>query len=122
MCFSAEADVVLGIAVGGIGIDAVRHVTDRRQLPLASLPLLFATHQLIEAFVWWGFDGTVGAGLADAAAHAYLLIAFVLPVVVPLSLVPLEPEPRAGVASCSALQDWGRSSRPSWCSRCCATR
>lgn len=92
MCFSAQADVVVGCAVGVVGIDTLRHVTDRRQLPLASLPLVFAAHQLVEAFVWWGFDGTVGVGLAGAATRAYLLIAFVLPVVVPLSLVPLEAD------------------------------
>jgi hypothetical protein len=92
MCFSAQADVVVGVAVGVVGIDAVRHVTDRREFPLALLPLLFSAHQLIEAFVWWGQDGTVPEGLGRAAAYAYLLIAFVLPVLVPLAVVAIEPD------------------------------
>lgn len=40
MCFSAEADIVTGVAVGVVGVDCLRHVSDRRELPLASLPLL----------------------------------------------------------------------------------
>jgi hypothetical protein len=92
MCFSAQADVVMGVAVGAVGVDTLRHVTDRRELPLALLPLLFAVHQLVEAFVWWGLDGTVPLGLGRAAAVAYLIIAFVLPVLVPLTVVAIEPD------------------------------
>jgi Family of unknown function (DUF6629) len=105
MCFSAEADVVIGLAVGAVGIDAVRHVTDRRELPLATLPLLFAAHQLIEAFVWWGLDGTVSASLGTVAANLYLVIAFVLPVVVPLTVVAVEPDRvrRRIMVACAAL-------------------
>ena len=52
MCFSAQADLVAGIVVGGIGVGALRQVHRWRELPLASLPVLFAGHQLVEAFVW----------------------------------------------------------------------
>jgi hypothetical protein len=105
MCFSAQADVITGLAVGAVGIDALRHVTDRRELPLASLPMLFAAHQLIEAFVWWGLDGSVPASLGTAAAHVYLVIAFLLPVVVPLAVVAVEPDRlrRRIMLACAAL-------------------
>ncbi len=94
MCFSAEADLVIGVAVGVVGVDTLRHVTDRRELPLASLPLLFAVHQLDEAFVWWSLDGTVGEQVGRVAAYVYLLIAFALPVVVPLAVLAIEPDRR----------------------------
>jgi hypothetical protein len=44
VCFSPEADLLAGIVVGGVGIDALRHTRHRRYLPLALLPLLFALH------------------------------------------------------------------------------
>jgi hypothetical protein len=94
VCFSAEADLVTGLAVGVVGVDCLRQVKDRREIPLASLPMLFAAHQLIETFVWWGLDGQVAWSIAEIAIWGYLLIAFVLPVVVPLCVLAVEPDPR----------------------------
>ncbi|MGZ4690567.1 MAG: DUF6629 family protein [Acidimicrobiia bacterium] len=94
MCFSAQADLVTGLAVGAVGVDALRHVSKPRELPLASLPMLFAAHQLIETFVWWGLDGQVPWSVARIAMWIYLVIAFVLPVVIPLCVLAVEPNPR----------------------------
>jgi hypothetical protein len=94
MCFSPEADLVTGVAVGIVGIDALRHVSEKREMPLAALPLLFAAHQLIETFVWWGLDGSVSTAVWQGAMWAYLVIAFVLPVVVPICVLAVEPSPR----------------------------
>jgi len=94
MCFSPEADLVTGVAVGIVGIDALRHVTDKRELPLASLPMVLAAHQLVETFVWWGLDGSVSSTVWRSAVYAYLAIAFVLPVLVPLCVLAIEPAPR----------------------------
>lgn len=91
MCFSPEMDVAASVVVGAIGIDALRHVRHRRELLLAALPLLFAAHQLVEAFVWWGLDGTVSWGLGRAALWWYVVFAFVLPVYVPLAVRAVEP-------------------------------
>ena len=92
MCFSAEADIALGLAVGVVGIDALRHVQHRRELPLAALPMLFAAHQFIEAFVWWGLDGQLSEAAANTAAYLYLGIAFVLPFVVPMTVRAIETD------------------------------
>jgi len=92
MCFSAQADIVGGVVVAAIGVDAVRHV-DRRydHLLVACLPLLFAVHQLDEAVVWWGLQGHVSAEAGRVALWAYLLFAFVwLPVFVPVAVIALE--------------------------------
>lgn len=91
MCFSAEADVVAAVVVGGIGVDALRHVRHRREVLLGALPMVFAVHQLIEAFVWWGLDGRVDWEIGRAALWWYLAIAFVLPVLVPLAVRAVEP-------------------------------
>jgi hypothetical protein len=93
VCFSPQADLVGGAVLVVIGVDALRHVRQRRDhLPLAALPLLLAVHQVVEAFAWWGLQGVVPEGLGRVAVWVYLLIAFVvLPVYVPLAVAVLEP-------------------------------
>jgi hypothetical protein len=93
MCFSPEADVVAAVVVGVVGVDALRHVRRREQVLLAALPLLFAVHQLIEAVVWWSLDDSVAHGLGRFALSAYLVIAFVLPLLVPVAIRAVEPDP-----------------------------
>ncbi|MDO8390160.1 MAG: hypothetical protein Q7V57_06700 [Actinomycetota bacterium] len=92
MCFSAQADLVGGAVVSAIGIDVLLHVRGRRRyLPLAALPLLLGLHQIDEAFVWWGLQGHVSAGLGRLATWLYLLFAFVvLPIYVPAALMCIE--------------------------------
>jgi hypothetical protein len=92
MCFSVEADVAVGVAVGVVGIDALRHVTRPAQWPLAALPLVFAAHQINEAFVWWGLEGTLSSSIARLAAWIYLGVAFALPSVVPVTVALIEPD------------------------------
>ena len=96
MCFSAEADLVGGIVIGAIGVDVLRHLHGRmRYAPLASMPLLFAAHQFDEAFVWWGLQGDVSAGVGRFATWIYLIFAFViLPILVPAAILVLEPPGR----------------------------
>jgi hypothetical protein len=96
VCFSAAADVVGGVVIGAIGVDVLRHVDGRRRYSLlAALPLLLAVHQLDEAFVWWGLQGHVPSTLGHVATWIYLVFAFVvLPVLVPVAIVVLEPEGR----------------------------
>ncbi len=110
MCFSATADLVAAAAVAPVGILALRWAPTRADLPIASLPMLFAVHQGIEAFVWLGFDGRVSAGAQEAAIIAYLLIAqVVLPLLVPLGVRAIEPVAwRRGRSSCRR-----RPARPS---------
>ena len=93
MCFSAEVDLIAGAVVGSAGIDALRHVRHKRQIALAALPLTFGVHQMIEALTWWGLDGHVPGALGEAAMWVYLVIAFVLPAVVPFAILSIEDDP-----------------------------
>jgi hypothetical protein len=90
MCFSAEADLVTGIVVGAVGIDALRHVRNRHQIPLAATPLLLAAHQIDESFVWWGLHGQVSFPVEHAAIYVFLAVAFVLPFWVPFAMLGVE--------------------------------
>jgi hypothetical protein len=96
VCFSPQADIVGGLVICAIGIDAVRHIRQRREfVALAWIPLLLGAHQFIEALVWLWLQGHVPRGIGHVALWAYLLIAFVvLPVLVPLAVIVLEPTKR----------------------------
>ncbi len=92
MCFSAEVDLVAGLVIGGIGIDALRHVRRPAEKLLAAVPVVLGAHQLIEAFVWWGLDDRVPDPVWRPALWLYVTIAFaVLPVLVPVAVGALEP-------------------------------
>jgi len=91
MCFSIEADIVTGVVVTAVGIDAIRHVGHNRETAMAALPVIFGLHQLIEVFVWKGLDGPASAAVAQGAAWLYLLIAFgMIPWLVPFAVRRLE--------------------------------
>jgi len=95
MCFSPQADLAGGIVIGAIGVDAVGHCHRPREVALASLPLLLAGHQIVEAFVWWGLEGHVNPGVGRDAVWAYLVFAFgILPVLVPGAVMAIEPDRR----------------------------
>lgn len=96
MCFSPEADLAGGVVIGGVGIDAIRHIGRRPAVvAIAALPLILGFHQLDEAFVWWAQQGHIGSGTGTVALWVYLLIALVLlPVYVPFAVLLLEPPGR----------------------------
>lgn len=95
MCFSAEADFVSGAAIGLVGVATLTKVRHPREIPLASLPLALALHQVVEGFVWRDLDAGA-ARSSGAAVTLYLLFAWaVLPVLAPLAIMLLEPPGRA---------------------------
>ncbi len=92
MCFSIEADLIAGVALLPVGLAALREVRHVREVPFAALPLLFSLHQFVEVFVWLGSDDKVSSDIQTAATFAYVLFALpVLPTLVPLAVVLLEP-------------------------------
>ncbi len=94
MCYSPEADLVAGLVVGAAGIDALRHVDNRRDLALAAVPLVLAAHQLIEAVGWWGLQDRVPEAAGTMAIVAYLVIAMgVVPALVPYAVMRTERSP-----------------------------
>jgi hypothetical protein len=95
MCFSPEADFTAGILITGLGVATLRRVRTRPELVVGVLPLLFGLHQLIEGFVWLGLRGQVSPEIGDAAKETYIVYAHaVLPMMVPLGFMLLEPDRR----------------------------
>ena len=124
MCFSAQADVAAGIVVGAIGVSALRQVHRRRDLPLASLPVLFAGHQLVEALVWLDLTDRVSATSGRVALWLYMLFAYVvLPVLVPAAVLAVKTDaarrrwPAKERRTCGARRVCPRSGRRRPCRR-----
>src|SRR4029077_4216092 len=71
-------------------------VKHRRELLFASLPVLFAIHQLIEGFVWLGLDGILSPAVAHDMGAAFMLYAQgLLPFLLPLSVLLFEPNAKS---------------------------
>jgi hypothetical protein len=93
MCFSPEGDLISGLVVTAIGVDALMHLRGRREYRMvAALPIALGLHQIDETFVWWHLQGHVNANVGAVAMWIYLLFAFVvLPIVVPSLVMMIEP-------------------------------
>jgi hypothetical protein len=92
VCFSAAANFVGSGVLSTIGVATLTKVKHKRELLFASLPTLFAVHQLIEGFVWLGLDGAMSPAVTQKMGAAFVLYAQgLLPFVIPLSVVLFEP-------------------------------
>ncbi|WP_310475352.1 DUF6629 family protein, partial [Sandarakinorhabdus sp.] len=94
MCFSATASFSAAALLLGIGTLTLRSALatrQRRALPFAAIPMLFACQQLIEGVIWLTFS--MDAPLLNSVlTHAYSFFSHVLwPVYVPLAVVLMEP-------------------------------
>lgn len=88
MCFSATASFVAGGALTAIGAATIPLAKTKRELPLASIPLLFGAQQLVDGVSWLSFGAPA---IHTVAAYAYsILAAVVWPIFVPLALLSIE--------------------------------
>lgn len=93
MCFSATASFGAAAVLGGIGAVTVSKVTKSTELPLATVPLIFAVQQGIEGTLWL----TVPFGRAHSIwpASAFAAFALVLwPLMTPIAAALIEPRRR----------------------------
>src|SRR5690349_17846368 len=94
MCFSAQADTVAGLAVTAIGIDALRQAHRPQERALGALPVVLGVHLLVEAVVWRSLTGEASVSTGRLAMWVYLAVALlVVPVLVPLAVRAVEPDP-----------------------------
>ena len=106
MCFSATASFISSGVIATIGVATLRHVREPRALLFASVPLLFAFHQLCEGFVWLGLDGEIGKLALDHVAFMFTIYAQgVLPLLMPVAVLLMEPPGwrRRAILGCTAI-------------------
>ncbi len=99
MCFSATASFSAATLLLGIGTLTLRSALvtrQRRALPFAAIPMLFAVQQLIEGVIWLTFTLTFAeeaTRLSAVMTHVYSFFSHVLwPVYVPVAVLLIEPE------------------------------
>ncbi len=98
MCFSFEADLAAAAVLTPIGVLTIREARTPRELPLASIPLIFAAHQFTEAWAWAGAEGRVSDGVMQFSIDAFLIVAqVILPTLVPVAMLLVEPVRRRRV-------------------------
>jgi hypothetical protein len=92
VCFSASANFIGGGVLGAIGVATITEVKHRRELLFAAMPCLFAVHQITEGFVWLSLDDKLPPAIAHDAGAAFVLYAMgLLPFLLPLSVLLIEP-------------------------------
>lgn len=91
MCFSATASFIAGGVLATLGGITLKQATTARELPFASIPLLFGIQQTIEGVVWLSFGHS---SIHSIATYAYGMFSNVLwPLFVPLAVLLLEKDP-----------------------------
>lgn len=91
MCFSAPASFATAVVTGVIGIVAISRTTQRRELPLALVPLIFAIQQGIEGVLWLTLPEDTPAVSFGGLVNAYLFFAQVFwPVFAPFAVLTME--------------------------------
>ena len=95
MCFSAGASFTSGVILSVAGVASIRQAQKPSQVFFAAIPLIFATQQLIEGFLWLALGGKIGAVWQPIFTYAFIFIAQVIwPFWVPFSISLLEPNPK----------------------------
>jgi hypothetical protein len=91
MCFSATASFTAGAFLLGLTTMTLKSTRERREVPFAAIPLLFAIQQLSEGVIWLTF--TRDAPLVNTVmTYFYTFFSHVLwPVYVPFAVLMIEP-------------------------------
>lgn len=74
-----------------MGAAAMRKTSETREIPLASIPLIFATQQTIEGALWFSLGGAQYESWTPPLANAFMFTALVVwPVYAPLAAALVE--------------------------------
>lgn len=93
MCFSASASFVASGVLGVVGVASIKTVQSKSQIPLASIPILFAIQQFIEGFLWLSLTNSGYVGLEESTTYIFLFFAQVVwPFLVPFAMFYLEKD------------------------------
>lgn len=94
MCFSAQASFTAAASLAGLGTACVGRTTGARELPLASLPLLFSAQQAVEGALWLALTKSDPA-VIGALTLSFLGFAKALwPIYAPVAALLCEPDAR----------------------------
>ena len=91
MCFSAPASFAAATGLGLVGAASIGRASEIREVPLASIPLVFAAQQMIEGGLWLALGSDDLSRWIPLLANAFMFSALVVwPVWAPLSVMLVE--------------------------------
>ncbi len=106
MCFSATASFVTASVTAIAGIATATQATGPKEVPLASIPLVFAAQQATEGALWLTFQHSLPEAAAPPLANAFIVFALIVwPLLVPLASGLVEP--KSGRAAAIAVMFLG---------------
>ncbi|MES2591559.1 MAG: DUF6629 family protein [Bacteroidota bacterium] len=92
MCFSAEASFGASVILGTVGVFTLKKANTTSEKFFASLPLVFGVQQFVEGFLWIAIENNY-VQLQNISTHLFIIIAQIIwPVLVPFSIMLMEPE------------------------------
>ncbi len=92
MCFSPTVSFATAAFTATIGAIALARTTDRRQWPLAAMPLLFAAQQCVEGVLWLTLPNAPTGPVCLTLSFSYLSMAQVFwPIYAPIAVILIEP-------------------------------
>lgn len=95
MCFSASASFGAGVLLSIIGVASIKKIQAPSQIIFASIPLLFASQQFSEGFLWLSLANKTFEPLESVTTHLFLFFAqIVWPIWIPLGILMLERNKR----------------------------
>jgi hypothetical protein len=105
MCFSATASFITAGVTAACGAFALGHTAKLRELPLASIPFVFAAQQGTEGLLWLTLDGRLPPTGRTLLVNGFVAIALSLwPVLIPVSVALIERRrTRRTIAWCIAV-------------------
>jgi len=75
VCFSAAASFTASAVTGAAGLLTLSRVRSWRQIPLAAIPLVFASQQTIEGALWLDIGNARAAAAGDLLPNAFAFVA-----------------------------------------------
>jgi len=92
MCFSAPMSFAAAAGIGFIGVAATTRVSEKREIPLASVPLIFAAQQAVEGTLWLALGNEGLSHWVSPLANTFMVLALVAwPMWAPLAAGLVEP-------------------------------
>jgi len=122
MCFSPIASFTAAAITAATGCVAVGRCSGWREVPLAAIPLVFASQQAAEGEIWLQLRHQSHTGTLQLSTHIFVFLALVVwPVLAPGAALLVEPAPERrrlqrvllapGLAA-SAYSAWDMSVHP----------
>ncbi len=91
--FFAVLNFTFAGAIGVVGILTLMKASQRKEIMLAALPLLFALHQFTQGFVWLGMHHLIAVNMLHLAESIFIFYAQgLLQLLIPLAVWLIEPE------------------------------